>query len=204
MEKYKVSDPMRRFTLVVSALFAAGGLWLIASGDSFGRLVAGFFGLCFLIAVFEPWFARPWVICDYRLMMTKDEVACEHPKRQRESIRWEDVNRIWYVTTSDGPRLPDEWLLLEGDQGGCSFPTEAIGFNRIWDELKQRFAGFDYKPIILGGEPTMPSISAGSGLECLRSFKSQTQSEGAGLALTHCCPCSLAPIASVISPSVRV
>jgi len=74
-----------------------------------------------------------------------------HPKRSRESIRWQDVNRIWYVTTSDGPWRPDEWILLEGESQGCSFPTEAIGFDGIWDELEQRFAGFDYGPLIRGG-----------------------------------------------------
>ena len=62
-----------------------------------------------------------------------------------------NMNRIWYVTTSDGPRLPDEWLVLEGDRVGCSFPTEAKGFDGIWDELNQRFAGFDYNPLIRGG-----------------------------------------------------
>jgi hypothetical protein len=103
------------------------------------------------VAIFEPRFRKPWVSCDYRLVMTKDEIVCEHPRRQRESIRWEDVKRIWYVTNSDGPRLPDEWLLLEGEHGGCSFPTEAKGFDGIWDELQQRFAGFDYKPLIQGG-----------------------------------------------------
>jgi hypothetical protein len=113
MEQYKVTDPMRLFTLVVSALFVAIGVMAIASGNSDGWLIAGFFGLCLLVAIFEPWFSKPWVTCDYRLVMTDDEIACEHPKRQREAIRWEDVNRIWYVTTSDGPRLPDEWLLLE-------------------------------------------------------------------------------------------
>jgi hypothetical protein len=151
MEKYKVSDPMRLFTFVVSVGFVAIGVMAIASGNSDGWLIAGFFGVCLLVAIFEPWFAKPWVTCDYRLVMTKDEVACEHPRRRRESIRWADVSRIWYVTTSDGPRLPDEWLLLEGESGGCAFPTEAKGFDGIWDELPQRFAGFDYKSIIQGG-----------------------------------------------------
>jgi hypothetical protein len=53
MEKYKVSDPMRWFTFVGSALFTAGGVWMIASGDSFGWLVAGFFGLCIFVAAIE-------------------------------------------------------------------------------------------------------------------------------------------------------
>ena len=91
MGKFKISDPMRLFTLIVSALFVAIGVMAIASGNSDGWLIAGFFGLCLLVAIFEPWFSKPWVTCDYRLVMTKDEIACEHPKRQRESIRWENV-----------------------------------------------------------------------------------------------------------------
>ena len=89
MEKYKVSDPMRLFTFVVSAIFIVIGVSAIVSGNSDGWLIAGFFGLCLLVAIFEPWFAKPLVCCDYRLVMTNHEVACEHPKRQREAIRWE-------------------------------------------------------------------------------------------------------------------
>jgi hypothetical protein len=44
MEKVKVSDPMRLFTVVVSGLYAAGGVWMSASDESFGRFVAWFFG----------------------------------------------------------------------------------------------------------------------------------------------------------------
>jgi len=142
---------MRLFTLLVSALFAAGGVGMIVTDNSSGWFVAGFFGLCLLVAVFEPWSPTRQIPCEYRLLITSDAVACEHPKRQRESIRWEDVNRMWYVTTSDGPWRPDQWLILEGEHGGCSFPTEAMGFDGIWDELKQRFAGFDYEPLIRGG-----------------------------------------------------
>jgi hypothetical protein len=119
---------MRLFTLVMSTVLAAGGAWMIVSSHSSGWLVAGFFGLCLLVAIFEPWFPKPQVSCEYQLVITRDEIA------------WEDVNRIWYVTTSDGPWLPDQWILLEGENGGCSFPTEALGFDGIWDELKRRFA----------------------------------------------------------------
>jgi hypothetical protein len=45
MGKAKISDPKRLFTLLVSTLFTAGGLWMAASGESFGWYVAGFFGL---------------------------------------------------------------------------------------------------------------------------------------------------------------
>jgi len=124
---------------------------MIASGDASGWFVAGFFSLCLLVFVFEPWLPKRQFSCEYRLVITTDEVACEPPKRPRESIRWEDVSRIWFVATSAGPRFPDHWLLLEGETGGCSFPTEAIGFKAIWDQLEQRFAGFDYGPMIDGG-----------------------------------------------------
>jgi len=142
---------MRLFTLVVSAVFVVIGVLMIAEGRSPGWLVAGFFALCLLVAIFEPWLPKPNAESEYRLLITNDDVACEHPKRPREAIRWENVERIWLVTTSDGPRLPDHWLLLEGEHGGCSFPTEAVGFDAIWDELKRQFAGFDYGPLIRGG-----------------------------------------------------
>ena len=142
---------MRLFTLVVSATFSAIGIWMVTSGESFGWLVAGFFGLCLLVAIFEPRLAPRRSASEYSLSITADGIACEHPKRERESIRWEDVSRVWYVTTSDGPRLPDEWILLEGDEGGCSFPTEARGFDGIWEELKIRFPGFRYEPLVRGG-----------------------------------------------------
>jgi hypothetical protein len=85
------------------------------------------------------------------VILTADTVGCEHTRRKRESIRWADVVRVSYVTTSEGPWLPDEWLLFEGETGGCSVPTEAQGFDEIWDELKARFPGFDYQPFIVGG-----------------------------------------------------
>jgi hypothetical protein len=87
----------------------------------------------------------------FRVKVTAEGVACEHPKRKRESIRWEEVIRISYVTTSEGPWLPDAWLLFEGKVGGCSVPTEAQGFEAVWDELKAHFPSFDYRPLIEGG-----------------------------------------------------
>jgi hypothetical protein len=142
---------MRLLRLVVSLLFTVGGIATIRNGETMGWFVAVFFGLCFVVGVLEPWLPKRDTSSGYRLVITNDDVACEHRKRPRESIKWEDVNRIWYVTTGDGPRIPDEWLLLEGKEGGCSFPTEADGFAGIWDELQARFEGFDYAPLIHGG-----------------------------------------------------
>ena len=138
---------MRWFTLIVSALFVAIGIVMIRDGAPWGWAITAFFAACALVAVFEPKLRIKYKT-EFRLVITADEIACEHRRRPRESIRWSDVIRIWYVTTSHGPRVPDEWLLLEGANGGCSFPTEAEGMDAIWDELKQRFPNFDYRPLI--------------------------------------------------------
>jgi hypothetical protein len=141
---------MRIFTMISSTILVIVGVAMIAEGDRLGWLVTSFFAVCFGVGAFEPTFSRLRAGSGYRLVITEDGIACEHRRRKRESIRWEDVNRIWYVTTSEGPRLPDEWILLEGDPGGCSFPTEVPEIGRFWEELARRFTGFDYGPVTRG------------------------------------------------------
>ncbi len=83
--------------------------------------------------------------------ITDNDVACEHPKRKRESIRWDEVDEIRLVTTADGPHFPDMWLLFINEKlKGCSIPTEAKGFDLILDEIKNRFTGFDYEAFVKG------------------------------------------------------
>ena len=142
---------MRVFTLIVSVIFVVIGVVMIRDGDRLGWTMAAFFGACFLVAIFQPRMDRFRRKLDqYTLVITPDDVACEHRRRKRESIRWADVNKVWYVTTNAGPYSPDEWILFEGQDGGCSFPTEAEGMNAMWDEIEKRFPGFDYKPVIEG------------------------------------------------------
>lgn len=124
---------------------------MIVDGDPTGYWVGGFFFCCLLVAVFEPTLTKLARPPEYILVITEDEIACEHKKRPREAIRWSEVDKIWYVTTPYGPRAPDEWILLEGRERGCSFPTEAEGMHAFWDEIEKRFEGFDFAPIIEGG-----------------------------------------------------
>jgi hypothetical protein len=144
-------DPMRVFTLVASAVFVAIGVMMIADGKKTGWWETGFFGLCFLVALFEPILPKPWLESEFRVVIADDGITCEFRRRRRESIRWDQVIRIWYVTTAEGPYLPDQWVVLEGEQSGCAVPTEAQGFDAIWNELHARFPGFDYAPVIHGG-----------------------------------------------------
>ena len=141
-----------------------------------------FFGLVLLAFVFrrrrlralavtrpsEVWKTTPGG--PYSLVITDDEIACEHPKRPREAIRWDDIVAIHLVTTSDGPWQPDMWFLFEGESGGCSVPNEAKGIESLWAVFKERFPGIDYQEIIQAGtsdrqrliwkrEASMPSRS---------------------------------------------
>jgi hypothetical protein len=87
----------------------------------------------------------------YTLIITDEEIACEHPERPREVIRWRAINEIRLVTTSDGPFHPDMWFLFMGESTGCSVPSEAKDIEQIWPLFEQRFPGLDYAAIIDGG-----------------------------------------------------
>jgi len=145
---------MRLLTFVVSAVFVIIGFSMISSGTPYGWSVTGFFGCCLFVAIFEPWLPKPYLDSAYRLVITENEIACIHPRRKREAIAWPDVTRIWCVNMPDDLRSPDQWLLFEGVDGGCSVPTDAVGFASIWGELTRRFVGFDYKPLLrMDGPP---------------------------------------------------
>lgn len=77
--------------------------------------------------------------------------AVDAPMASGQCIRWDAVSEIRLVTTSGGPWQPDVWLLFVGDSGGCSVPTEAEDFDRLWPELSKRFPGLDYQAIIAAG-----------------------------------------------------
>jgi hypothetical protein len=87
---------------------------------------------------------------DYRAVVTADGIACEHPHRPREFVRWAEVREISIRTTSGGPWRPDLWLLFVGDTGGCSVPTGAAGFDAVFESLR-RFHGFDFGCFLKGG-----------------------------------------------------
>jgi len=87
----------------------------------------------------------------YEVIVTEAGVTCTHASRSTDSIRWNDVEEILLVTTSDGPLLPDMWYVFSGGDGGVSIPSEAKGFDALWEELKTRFPGFDHSQILEAG-----------------------------------------------------
>ena len=83
--------------------------------------------------------------------ITDEEIICEHPQRKRESIHWDRIVEIRLVTTDEGPFAPDMWYLFVGDSVVCSVPSEAKGFDQLWNEFDKRFKGLDYHAIINAG-----------------------------------------------------
>ena len=83
----------------------------------------------------------------FTVIMTEERVACEHPRRKREFIKWDEINEIGIVTTDEGSLLPDVWLLLIGGKSGCSIPQGAVRYDELFDRVS-RFPDFDFKAVI--------------------------------------------------------
>ena len=84
----------------------------------------------------------------YELIISKNGLSCRHSSRPDESISWKDINEIRYVATSDGPYVPDKWIVFIGDKTACSVPFEAKHFDQFWNVFKERFPDLDYSPIL--------------------------------------------------------
>jgi hypothetical protein len=90
---------MRVFTLLVSTVFTASGIWMIASGDSSGWSVATFFGLCLFVAIFEPWLGRLTRLPKSNRVITFDSVGftCTQRKWRTEHsvvMRWDEIQTV--------------------------------------------------------------------------------------------------------------
>jgi hypothetical protein len=81
------------------------------------------------------------------VIMTERGVACEHPRRKRECVEWDEINEIGILTTDEGPFAPDFWLLLIGDGKGVSVPQGAKRYEELYDRIS-RFPGFNYESVI--------------------------------------------------------
>lgn len=136
--------------VLASSVLVMGGVLMIRDGDPRGWGCVLFFGACGVAVMFLP-------LVDGRgtpsFRLTIDDAGMTLASRGRvEGIRWDEVQRIVLATTSDGPWLPDVWLIFIPD-GGTVFavPTEAEGFEPLFDVLSSRFPGFDFEPFIFAG-----------------------------------------------------
>ena len=84
----------------------------------------------------------------FQVVVTPHELACEHPRREREAVTWQEIHEIVLINARESPPIPPYWLVFVGDGKGCSVPTEAQGFSRLWDEIEARFPGFDFDAVL--------------------------------------------------------
>ncbi len=80
----------------------------------------------------------------YDIIIEDEFIRVEHPKREVEQLNWNDVCEIVIITTDEGPFHPDVWLVLIGDDQGCSIPLGAPNFDGVYD-IVSKYEGFNYE-----------------------------------------------------------
>ncbi|MCP4219262.1 MAG: hypothetical protein GY765_31805 [bacterium] len=83
----------------------------------------------------------------YKVTITDESVSVHHPKREPESIRWNEIEEISIINTDEGPFLPDVWLILAGNDSFCSLPQGAEGWEEVY-EIVSNYEGFNFENVI--------------------------------------------------------
>lgn len=83
----------------------------------------------------------------YVTTITDELLTVEHPKRPVESIHWDEIEQIILVNTDEGPFLPDVWLILSGNNTGCSIPQGSDGFEKVFD-IVSKYENFNFENFI--------------------------------------------------------
>ena len=96
---------------------------------------------------------------DFIIRMNEAELSYHRPDGLVESVRWDDLERVEVLTTSDGPLLPDVFWLLHGSagNGGCVIPQGATGDGELLKRL-QELPRFDNKAFINAMGSTQPAL----------------------------------------------
>ena len=77
------------------------------------------------------------------IQMTESAVSCHRPDGVVETVRWDELQQVQVLTTSDGPFAPDcFWLLRGPETTGCCIPQGATGDAELLDRI-QKLPGFD-------------------------------------------------------------
>ena len=83
----------------------------------------------------------------YEVEITDSLVKVTHPSRPIETINWTEIQEIKLVNTNEGPFLPDVWLILTGNNKGCSIPQGSDGWDKVYDIIS-KYEGFNFESVI--------------------------------------------------------
>jgi hypothetical protein len=64
-----------------------------------------------------------------------------------ETVRWDELETVFIITTDKGPFVDDIFWVLVGARGGCIAPSEAEGTTDLVHRLQQ-LPGFDNRAVI--------------------------------------------------------
>src|SRR5262245_18698281 len=81
------------------------------------------------------------------VQLTETEVSCTHPNGTRESVAWDDLQKVEIVTTDQGPFHPDVFWVLHGSKTGCVVPQGVTGEAEFLDRM-HRLPGFSNSAMI--------------------------------------------------------
>jgi hypothetical protein len=74
-------------------------------------------------------------------------VKVEHPDGTIEHSKWDEIVKISFFTTDQGPFVDDVFLVLFKDEKGCLIPSESVGYNEVYEKVS-KFEGFDFAKVI--------------------------------------------------------
>ena len=95
---------------------------------------------------------------NFVIHMTDSDVSCHRPDGVVETVRWDELQQVQVLTTSDGPFAPDcFWLLMGPETTGCCIPQGANGDAALLDRLQQ-LPGFDNSVFIEAMGSTQEAI----------------------------------------------
>lgn len=84
---------------------------------------------------------------NYVTTVTDKFIRVEHRSRKTEQINWTDIVEIRLVNTDEGPLVPDIWLLLMGDDSGCSIPHGSKGYEQVYN-IVSKYEEFNFESVI--------------------------------------------------------
>ncbi len=143
--------------IFASLALAAGGIRMVAQGDSGGWGIAGFFGACALALAAIPLRRnrKPGEPSVYSLPSTRESLVIDDTGVRRdtgkikEAVRWDELAEVWIITTDDGPFSEDVFFALCDTKGNGVLVAQGLAsVHDLLRVLQDRLPTLDNEQII--------------------------------------------------------
>jgi len=82
-----------------------------------------------------------------RVVFDTERVTRIMPSGKTETVRWDELQEVFILTTDEGPMADDVFWMLCDKDGGCAIPSEAEGTKELLVRLQQ-LPDFDNEAVI--------------------------------------------------------